>query len=94
MVALNMSPDLWAMAPRAQTIALEWFEAGVSVGYADGVAQGRQAAEQELAAIQRAAVASARVTANSVPFDVLAERRGEHDRAAAHRALLRERGVA
>lgn len=94
MVALNMSPDLWAMAPRAQTIALEWFEAGVSVGYADGVAQGRQAAEQELAAIQRAAVESARRTADRGPYADLAERRGEHDRAARQRAHLAGRGAA
>lgn len=87
---MTVSPDLWAMNPRAQDI---WLEA-YGTGYVHGVAEGRRREDAELAAIQRAAVASARVTANSVPFDVLAERRGEHERAAAHRALLRERGIA
>ena len=78
------------MNARGQAIALEWYEAG----YVAGLAEGRRREDAELAAIQRAAVASARVTANSVPYDVLAERRGEPEKAAAHRALLERRGVA
>ncbi|MGC5628195.1 hypothetical protein ACPYO6_08105 [Georgenia sp. Z1344] len=84
-----ISPDLWAMAPRAQTIALEWFEAG----YVAGVEVGRRLEEAELAAIQRVAVASARGAADRGPFALAAERRGEHERAARQRALLADRGI-
>lgn len=83
-------PTLAELSPWGMTVAEAYYASGVAVG----IAIGRRREADELAAIQRAAVASARVTANSVAYDVLAERRGEHDRAAAHRALLRERGIA
>lgn len=78
------------MTPRAQAVAMEWYEAG----YVAGVARGREAAEDELAALQRAAVDSARRTAARGPYADLAKLRGEHDRAARQGALIAERGIA
>lgn len=41
----------------------------------------------------QAAAETARVASATPPFDVLAERRGQHERAERQRSILRERGV-
>lgn len=68
-------------------------------GYRLGEADGRAAALAEIEAARDAADdllvrAIADWTARSVPYAVLADRRGEHDRAERQRQTLRDRGIA
>lgn len=82
--------DLATMTDDARAAWLAVYELGVR----DGWARGYQAAEDELAAIQRRAHVVAREAARGEPYDVLADRRGEHSRAERYRQLMRDRGIA
>ena len=82
-------PGLQELSPRARTIVLAWYEAGVT----DGIPLGRRQVEDELAAEWAALRAVVMPVVLRPPFDQLADRRGQHDRAAQQRAILRERGV-
>ena len=83
-------PALNTMTPRAQRIALAYYERG----HQDGWGRGWDAAEAEAAAIQRAAHAVAQQAAKTPTFADLCERRGQHTRATRQRAILTERGIA
>ena len=85
-VAYNLAD----MTPDARASWLAVYE----LGCRDGYARGYEAAEADLAAIQRRAHAVVQQAARAVPYDVLCERRGEHARAERQRAILRERGIA
>ncbi|QOR69138.1 hypothetical protein IM660_10365 [Ruania alkalisoli] len=82
-------PTLASMTPRAQTIALAYYSAGVL----RGIEIGRGHAEDEQAELDRRAAAVVAVAADGVPLDVLAERRGEHAHAERVRDRLRRNGV-
>jgi len=75
--------DLAEMTPDARASWLAVYELGCRDGYARGYA----AAEVDLAAIQRRAHATVQDIARGLPYDVLCERRGEHDRAERQRAI-------
>ena len=64
------------------------------VDYRRGHADGYADAIDQLAALQREAVRSARAAASNPPFAELADRRGDHERAQRQRKILLERGVA
>ena len=65
-------------------------------GYARGLEDGRRQAEADMAATwaETARRVQALAKDTAAPYDALAERRGEHDRAERQREILRERGVA
>lgn len=95
--------------PRVIAAWLHGYDAGHNVGRHDGRTEGwregyaaalqdvhaRVAAEveQRWAALHAVGAETARQVADREPFDVLADRRGQHDRAARQRALLQARGV-
>lgn len=81
--------DLAQMTPDARASFLAVFQLGAEAGWHDGY----RAAEEDLAAIQRRAHAVVQAAARSLPYDALAERRGEHHRAERQRELLRQQGV-
>lgn len=87
--------------------ALDWFDAGDEAGFLRGLQEGYRAgydagrsdeasAREAVDEASRAAAhrAHAAFLARLTPWDELAERRGEHDRAARQRALLAARGIA
>lgn len=76
-------------ADRPTVEALTWYEAGLT----HGMALGRQQLEDELAAEWAALRAVVMPVALREPFDELAERRGQRDRAERQRQTLRDRGV-
>jgi len=82
-------PTLAAMTPHARVIALAYFEAG----RAEGIEAGRRQLEDEWRGTYEVSAAVARQVAQRGPFDELAERRGQPERAARQRAILAERGV-
>jgi hypothetical protein len=68
---------------------------GYAKGHPDGLAEALAEAEAREAARDDVLVRSVAATASrAVPFAVLCERRGDHDRAARARQILTERGVA
>lgn len=75
-------PDLWELPPAIQDIAMAYYRAGARAGFEDGYAQ----AEEDMAALQRQAVAAARSAAAGTRYSELAEARGDHERAAQARA--------
>jgi hypothetical protein len=77
------------MLPRARQT---WIDA-YGIGYLEGLEAGRRQVEDEWRGLDQVSVAIARQVAERVPFDQLADRRGQHDRAERQRSLLRERGV-
>jgi len=81
--------DLVRMSPRARQT---WIDA-YGVGYLEGIEAGRRQVEDELAAEWAALRGVVMPVVLRPPFDQLADRRGQHDRAAQQRAILRERGV-
>ena len=83
-------PDLSEMTPRAQAIALAYYEAGAC----DGWVRGWDAAHADEAARWAAMARDIRARANVPEYAVLAERRGQPERAARQRQILAERGVA
>lgn len=83
-------PGLQALSPWARTIVLAWYEAGVT----DGIPLGRRQVEDELAAEWAQLRADVLPVTQRRPFDQLADRRGQHERAERQRAILRERGIA
>ena len=84
------TPDLATMAPRAQRIALEWFELGRLEGFEAGYRQ----CEADDAARWAELRKSIRAAANSPDYATLCRRRGDHARAEATERLWQERGVA
>jgi len=82
--------DLAAVNPQIRAAYLRAYE----IGYLEGIEAGRRQVEAELAAEWAALRAEVlpRIR-QGVPYADLAERRGQHDRAARQRHLLRERGV-
>lgn len=70
--------------------ALDWYEAGV----VQGIAIGRQQAEDEWRGRMEVSAAIARLVAARPTYADLCDRRGEPDRAARQREILRDRGVA
>lgn len=83
-------PTLAQMNERGQAIALAYFEAGRIEGWRAGW-DAHEAAEE---ARWRWIGAQVGKVSEGVPFDELCERRGWHEKAEAHRALMRERGIA
>lgn len=81
--------DLNAMTDDARASWLAVYE----LGCRDGFTRGYEAAEKDAAEIHRRAHAVVQAIAERDPYDVLAERRGEHRRAERQRQLMRERGV-
>lgn len=82
-------PLLHEMNPWGQEVALEYYGAGVKIGWEDGY----RAAEADMAALQRRCVAIARSVASHPPYDEMCELRGEPERAKVQRQLLKERGI-
>lgn len=83
------SVDLAGMTPRAQQ---RWCDA-YTLGYEHGIAAGRRQVEDEDAARWAALRHYVHRVAAVPSFADAADRRGDHDRAAANRALLRQRGI-
>lgn len=85
------TPPLQNMTHTARAVWLEAYELGSTEGWQ----RGYEAAEADLAALQRRAYAVVKNAAHrdSLPFDQMCERRGEHARAERQRQLLTERGV-
>lgn len=69
---------------------IAWYEAGV----VHGIEMGRRQVEEEWRDTMEVSAAIARMIAGATPFAELCEQRGEPERAAAQRQLLRERGIA
>jgi len=69
------------------------FMEGYEVGMLDGIELGRRQLEGEWAALDVANARTARAVAQAGPYDELADRRGQHDRAEQHRRIVRERGI-
>lgn len=84
------TPDLASMPPRAQRIALDWWQ----LGYERGVVAGRAQMEAEDAARWAEMRESIRAAAQAPDYATLCRRRGDHARAEATERLWRERGVA
>jgi hypothetical protein len=82
-------PPLESISPRARDVCLAWYQAGLE----DGVRLGRRQVEDEWRGAMTVSAAIARQVAAREPFAVLADRRGQPERAERQRALLRERGV-
>jgi len=85
----DLASDSGCPIPTARDLA--WFEAGRVEGIAEGRRQIEAADAADWAALR--AEVMPRLLAG-IPYAVLAERRGQHDRADAQRRVLRERGVA
>lgn len=83
-----VTPGLDEMTPHGQTIALEWY----GLGYRDGHARGYQAAQDDMAALQRRQVQVARQAAQAGPYSALCDLRG--DREGAQRARAHEQRIA
>jgi hypothetical protein len=83
-------PTLDELSPRGRDIASAYMESGVVVG----ISMGRQQIEDEQRGRMEVSAAIARQIATSGPWDVLAGLRGDHVRADAQRAILRDRGIA
>lgn len=77
------------LSARGWAIASAYYQNGLL----DGIEIGRQQIEDEWRGRQAVSAAIARQIASWGPYDQLAERRGDHERADVQRALLRERGV-
>lgn len=86
-------PRIADMSERGQRIAGWYHDEGHRVGFAAGYAQGRADEAEELAALQRSAVAVTRAVAQAGPYVDLCELRGEPGRAERQRRLLAERGI-
>ncbi|HLS13156.1 MAG TPA: hypothetical protein VK095_01440 [Beutenbergiaceae bacterium] len=84
------TPTLAQMNARGQRIATAYYESGVLAGIQIGRAQ----VETEQAALWAEVAQHVRSLAKVPAFDVLAERRGEPERAAAQRRVLADRGIA
>jgi hypothetical protein len=80
-----VSPPLDTMAPRAQAIWLEAYQLGYEHGIAEGI---RQADDADAAAWRRICLPI------GPDYADLAERRGETERAARQRQIVRDRGLA
>ncbi|MEE6288631.1 hypothetical protein V2J52_13295 [Georgenia sp. MJ173] len=83
-------PLLNTMNARGQRIATAYYESGVVAG----IEMGRRQAEEEMAQLWRNAHAVVQAVARRDPYDVLADRRGDRQRADRQRQLLRERQIA
>ena len=68
---------------------MDWY----SSGYAAGIDRGLQIAADEQHGRGAVSAAIARMIASTPSYAELADRRGDHTRAAAQRALLLERGI-
>lgn len=82
-------PTLDQLPAKAQEIVLAYYESGAREGYVRGW---NAAQEAERAAWRAVAVTWGRPSQRST-FAELCERRGEPEKAAAHRRLLAERGI-
>jgi hypothetical protein len=82
--------DLARADPQSRTAYLDAY----AVGYLDGLDAGRRELENEWRGLMGVSAAVARLIAEAGPYADLADRRGDHERAARHRALLAERGIA
>jgi len=85
-------PALHKMTPRAQGIALAYFEAG----RVEGIAQGRAQAHAETwGAPPDDATAGRDLKRLTLlpPFADVLDRRGQHDHADRYRAMLKDRGL-
>lgn len=69
-----------------------WLD-GYVWGFQHGVDRGLEISEDEWRGRMAVSAAIARQIAEAGPYDALADRRGEHDRAQAQRDLLAERGI-
>ena len=91
---LLWAPRYDALDTRGKCVAYDYYfcghDNGYREGYRDGYLKGREAEAEELAALQRQAVAIAHDVRE--PYWVLAERRGEHRRAQVARDRAIERG--
>lgn len=86
-LATNPAPErVWAA-----------FAEGHHHGYLEGFERGAEVTRAEIAEAEAAAWARmrehVRMLANLPKYADLCEKRGEHEKAAANRALLRERGI-
>lgn len=86
---LSDIPGLDTMTPRAQRIALAYYESGHVSGYAAGF----RAAEEVQAELDRRAAISAHIIAKGTDLARLAERRGEPEHAARIRARQQKNGL-
>lgn len=82
--------DLAAMTPDARASWMAVYELGAR----DGWERGYQAAEDDMATLWRRARDVVQSIAQTPPYDLLAERRGEQHRAERQRQTLKERGIA
>jgi hypothetical protein len=94
---LEQIPPQWR--GKAAFVAFHAYEVGLEAGRSQRPSTtdyvlGYSDAEADMAAVQRQAVAMARQSIKYPPFDVLTDLRGDHERAEAQRALLRERRIA
>ena len=91
---LLWAPRYDALDTRGKCVAYDYYHCGhdngYREGYRDGYLKGREAEAEELAAIQRAAVEIAHNIRE--PYWVLAERRGEPERARAARDRAKQKG--
>lgn len=83
-------PALHQLPPEIQAVALAYFE----VGRTEGFGAGYDAAEADEDARWAHFARQVGKISHGIPFDELCDRRGWHDRAERHRALMRERGIA
>lgn len=83
------APTLVELNAKGQAIVLEYYEAGVVAG----IAEGRRQVEAEVAAQWRHAYESSQMIARTPSYVELAERRGEPERADRQRQILQERGI-
>lgn len=82
-------PGLNEMNARGREVAHAFYEAG----YVAGIADGRAELEREHTDGHALAALIARQAAAHGPYDVLADRRGHHERAERQRTILKERGI-
>ena len=82
-------PALDQCGPTVRALIFAWYEAGCRIGWQDGY----NAAEADMQAVWSAVARRVQAlgSPSSVPYSVLAERRGQHERAA--RARENERRV-
>lgn len=78
-----------AIDAATRATCLAWYEAGL----AHGIDIGRRQVHDELAAEWAALKATVMPGISRLPYDELAERRGQPDRAARQRRILHERGI-
>lgn len=79
-------PDITAMTDHELDIAMAYYRMGMEAGRSRGYDAGYRSAEEDIAALQRTAVAFARAAASSPTYAQLADMRGDHDRAERARA--------